>query len=121
MRRALFALIVAVIVFDAAGLEGLFIPEPCVSVSEHGPDNDCPAMCVRCSCGQPILAVALPTMTAIAVHMQVAEAVAAALLPGSPHDVLHVPKSVSTRYTSSGISCRDGATDASALATAIAL
>lgn len=96
MRRALFVLLVGLVICDAAGLESLLLREPCISVADQTPDNACPATCFRCACGQPI--VASPTTIAMVVtpvDVPVINPLPSMLLSGPPHDVLHVPKSIS--------------------------
>jgi len=91
----LFVLLVGLVICDAAGLESLLLREPCISVADQTPDNSCPATCFRCACGQPILASATIVVTVAAIDIPVTEALPSTLLSGPPHDVLHVPKSLS--------------------------
>jgi hypothetical protein len=64
-------------------------------VADQTPDNTCPATCFRCACGQPILASATIAMAVTPVDIPMVEALPSMLLSGPPHDVLHVPKSLS--------------------------
>src|SRR5262245_45919281 len=95
LRRFLFALIVGLLITDAAGLEGFLLPEACASVADKAADNDCPATCARCACGQPVIASVAPVMTTMPVHVSLVDEPESSLRSGPPHDVLHVPKQTS--------------------------
>jgi len=95
VRRVLFAFIVGLLIFDATGLESLLLPERCESVADRAADNDCPATCARCACGQPSVPSGVAVVAMTLVHESVFDTPSSAPLSGSPHDVLHIPKTTS--------------------------
>lgn len=101
VRRALFIAILAVLMADASGITSLLAPETCsVTANETGPDEGCPAFCVRCTCGccaSPIVPMVAATIAAQGLLPHVVPAPPRDSLPtGNSLDILHVPKTVLT-------------------------
>jgi len=99
MRRALFLVILAVLLSDASGVSSLLVPETCpIGTRESAPDSGCPAFCVRCTCAccAPSIELSMPPDTAVApVPLRALTlASSSALPPGSRADILHVPKTL---------------------------
>ena len=99
MRRALFIMLLALLIADASGVTSLLVPETCaISTSESAPDSGCPAFCVRCTCGccaSPVVPM-LPVSVANAVLRPANVPLPAdqVLASGVPLDILHIPKSL---------------------------
>ena len=98
MGRILLALIVGVLLFDASGLDALVLPERCASVADTTPDNNCPSTCIRCACGQPMMTVAVATVSMPAPATQPADEPSTADLPQLSRDIFHVPKLASLTF-----------------------
>ena len=93
MRRVLFLLIVGLLVGDAAGVDAFVFAERCTSLTDEGPDNSCPALCVRCGCcAQPTVpAIAFPTAVILPDRL-IAPVALGSVTQGAVPDVFHVPK-----------------------------
>lgn len=95
MRRLLFVLTLGLLIWDASGLDALAFEERCSAFTETTPDNDCPSTCVRCACGQPVLAPPVSTLALVSVETAIVNEVPITLPPSLPHDIFHVPKPIS--------------------------
>ena len=95
MRRILVAFIFGLLIVDAAGLDGLIVSERCTSLADTAPDNACPATCLRCACGQPMVAVAVSVATTTVMQLPVVDDLPLAVLFRPASDIFHVPKSTS--------------------------
>jgi len=95
VRRLLVAFIFGLLIVDAAGLDGLIVSERCTSLVDTVPDNACPATCLRCACGQPMVAVAVNLGTTTVIQLPVVDDSPLAVLHRPASDVFHVPKSTS--------------------------
>ena len=78
-----------------AGLEALMVPEPCTSLVDQLPDSGCAATCLRCACGQPIVASPMAFVASDPLVASVGYARPLTLPVRPPHDIFHVPKSFS--------------------------
>lgn len=92
MSRAVLFAVLALLLCDASGVIALVSPETCTSVSDTAPDGKCPALCARCCCGQPVVAVTPLSCTGYYVSTSTPDLYTPTLTTGSPHDILHVPK-----------------------------
>ena len=95
LRRFLFTVVLALLICDASGLEALVVSERCTALADTLPDNACPSTCVRCACGQPIVAAAVNVVAVTPLPIPVGEDLSRALPSRPPHDIFHVPKSTS--------------------------
>ena len=93
MSRLFVFAILAILLADASGVIALVSPEPCTSATDTVPDGKCPALCVRCACcAQPIVPMMAPAITSADVSFTTPMVYRRAIIAGSPHDILHVPK-----------------------------
>ena len=93
MSRVLLIAVVALLLGDASGIVAFVTPETCTSVTDTQPDGKCPSLCVRCSCcAQPVVPAVAVVGQSYALTTRPLTAVPSVVLPGSPHDILHVPK-----------------------------
>lgn len=100
MRRAVFGVLLALLIADASGISSLLVPETCtIGASESGPDSGCPAFCVRCACACCTSPIVKTTAIVSTVHLP---RVSGSPVPtddviaGVPADILHIPKPLLT-------------------------
>ena len=96
--RWFLILLVTLLVCDASGVADLVVTEPCTFAegTQQGPDNDCTAFCVRCSCcAIPLLYAPLFVARAFSGPVNAfAPRIDPDLPVGVSPDILHVPKSL---------------------------
>ena len=94
VRRLAFAIIVALLTFNASGVVSLVRSEPCTANEPAGSnDSNCPPACVTCGCcaraAEPVALAAMssPDIPVIAILPALPQ-----LPKTNPRDILHVPK-----------------------------
>src|ERR1041384_3458049 len=97
MRRALFIVVLMLLILDASGLGSLLVPEACpIDASDSAPDGGCPAFCVRCTCACCVSSVVYTPAVALATELLLRVAVDSdrpdRLPAGTSLEILHVPK-----------------------------
>lgn len=93
VKKVLLALVLGILLCDAAGVMAFISPEECTAVTDTLPDGKCPPLCARCACGVPSLAPSRPMLSsALLVPTGAAADVTSAILDTPPHEILHVPK-----------------------------
>jgi hypothetical protein len=96
VRRLAFLLVLALLTCDLAGLDAFLSRERCAAVNDVLPDNDCPPTCVRCACcAQPVVGSVTPVLVLLTEPQVLTEPRAIWIAPAPPHDILHIPKSIS--------------------------
>ena len=91
--RALLIAVVSLLLFDASGAFALVSPEACTALVDELPDGQCPALCVRCSCGvQPVVPDAAPATSFHIIRSFVPPTFVTFTADGSPRAIFHVPK-----------------------------
>jgi hypothetical protein len=100
MSRALFGMLLALLIADASGINSLLVPETCtIGESESRPDSGCPAFCVRCACAcctSPIVKTAAIASTVLLPRVARSPVPADDVNAGVPVDILHIPKPLLT-------------------------
>ena len=101
MRRALFIVVLTLLISDASGLSSVLVPETCaIGADDSAPDGGCPAFCVRCTCACCVSSVVYTP--AIALNVEPLPPVAVdcdrpdRLPTGTSSEILHVPKPLLT-------------------------
>jgi hypothetical protein len=93
VSRLFLIAVIAVLLGDASGVMAFVTPEACTSVTDTQPDGKCPSLCVRCACcAQPIVPAVTAVVRSYELAARPATVVPFVVMPGSPHDILHVPK-----------------------------
>jgi len=96
VRRLALVFVLAFLTCDLSGLGSFLLTERCTSVNDTLPDNACPPTCVRCvCCAQPIVSSAAILVVDLAEPQFISQPSALAVIAAPPHDILHVPKSLS--------------------------
>jgi len=94
VSRFALVLFVAAMSISTSGLIDLVVPEPCsIEESSGRDDGECAATCVRCNCCARSIEIAVPSPSAVPAPLTAhALPVPSFVSPGSPSDILHVPK-----------------------------
>jgi hypothetical protein len=95
VRRLALALIVGSLSFNAAGVAGLIVGEPCLAFTLSAEDDgNCPPTCVTCGCcAQAAEPAAILVVNSLETPVPQFAAVLPAFTETDPRDILHVPKS----------------------------
>jgi hypothetical protein len=101
MRRALFRVVLMLLISDASGLSSLLVPEACpIDASDSAPDGGCPAFCVRCTCACCVSSVVYTPAVALTIELLPRAGVDSDRLDrlptGASLEILHVPKPLLT-------------------------
>jgi hypothetical protein len=94
VRRLALALLVGLLSFNATGVTGLIVGEPCLDFTlSTKDDGTCPPTCVTCGC---CAQAAEPTAVVVTSSLDTPVPHFAAVLPPftetDPRDILHVPR-----------------------------
>jgi hypothetical protein len=93
VRRFALVFFVTVLSISASGVIELVLPEACsIEEASSNQDQDCSATCYRCHCGRSIEISAVSVITSQLPLVTEAVPPALFIAPGSPSEILHVPK-----------------------------